>query len=44
MLTIEIICQTWIGKKKKEYIKNYYCRRKHLFYYLINSLEELENV
>ena len=40
-LTIEI-CQMWIQKEEK--IKNYYDKRKNLINYLINHVDESENV
>ena len=31
-------------ERKKEYIRNYYYKRKNLLNHLINRIEELENV
>ena len=31
-------------ESKKEYMRNYYYKRKHLINHLINCVEELENV
>ena len=45
MLIIELrICQTQIEKEKKEYMKNYYSKRKKLLNHLINCVKELENI
>ena len=44
MLTIEIkICRTWVDKKNRIYEKSLSLGKKML-HYLINSIEELENV
>ena len=45
MLIIELrICETQREKEKKEYMKNYYSKRKKLLNHLINCVKELENI